>query len=106
MRQSLRFSSGLMAKGYWIKQANIANTDQFMEYIKTVVPWLRSVGGTIIAKDINQKSDLNEWDGGQLGVIVEFESKDAAQKAYDSIDFQGYLKLRDIKSSISLSIIG
>ena len=50
-------------KGYWLKQAKIESTAQFIEYVKTVVPWLRSVGGTIIAKDVNQNSDLNEWEG-------------------------------------------
>ena len=95
-----------MSKGYWLKQAKIDNTDQFIEYVKTVVPWLRSVGGTIIAKDVNQNSDLNEWDGGQLGVVVEFESKAAARKAFHSNEFQDYIKLRGLKSDLSLSIIG
>ena len=95
-----------MSKGYWLKQAKIENTDVFIEYVKTVVPWLRSVGGTIIAKDVNQNSDLNEWDGGQLGVIVEFESKDAAQKAFNSSEFQEYIKYSGIENQLSLSIIG
>tara|TARA_B100001250_G_C19196745_1_gene527559 strand:+ start:108 stop:401 length:294 start_codon:yes stop_codon:yes gene_type:complete len=96
----------MSSKGYWLKQAKIENTDHFMEYIKTVVPWLRSVGGTIIAKDVTQNSDLNEWDGGQLGVIVEFESKDAAQKAFDSKEFQDYIAHRGLKEDLSLSIFG
>tara|TARA_Y100001968_G_C19413260_1_gene747544 strand:- start:25 stop:312 length:288 start_codon:yes stop_codon:yes gene_type:complete len=95
-----------MSKGYWLKQAKIEDTDVFIEYVKTVVPWLRSVGGTIIAKDVNQNSDLNEWDGGQLGLIIEFSSKDAAQKAFDSETFQDYIKLKGLKSGLSLSIIG
>ena len=95
-----------MSKGYWFKQAKIENTDVFIEYVKTVVPWLRSVGGTIIAKDVNQNSDLNEWDGGQLGLVIEFCSRDAAQKAFDSKAFQEYIKLKGIQSDLSLSIIG
>jgi len=95
-----------MSKGYWLKQAKIANTDVFIEYVKTVVPWLRSVGGTIIAKDVNQNSDLNEWDGGQLGLIIEFASKDAAQQAFDSEAFQNYIKMKGLQSDLSLSIIG
>jgi len=95
-----------MLKGYWFKQAKIDDTDQFIEYVKTVVPWLHSVGGTIIAKDVNQNSDLNEWDGGQLGVVVEFESKDAAKKAFHSQEFQEYIRYRGLKSDLSLSIIG
>ncbi len=95
-----------MIKGYWLKQAKIDNTDQFVEYVKTVVPWLRSVGGTIIAKDVNQNSDLNEWDGGQLGVIVEFESKAAAKKAFNSTEFQDYIKISGLDKQLSLSILG
>ena len=95
-----------MSKGYWLKQAKIDSTDVFIEYVRTVVPWLRSVGGTIIAKDVNQNSDLNEWDGGQLGLVIEFDSKDAAQKAFDSDVFQDYIRLRGLQSDLSLSIIG
>ena len=85
---------------------NQGGTAEFIEYVKTVVPWLRSVGGTIIAKDVNQNSDLNEWDGGQLGVIVEFESKAAAQRAFNSLEFQEYIKFSGIENQLSLSIIG
>ena len=102
----LRKDKEMETKGYWLKQAKIENTARFIEYVKTVVPWLRSVGGTIIAKDVNQNSDLNEWDGGQLGVIVEFESKDAAQKAFNSSEFQEYIKYSGIENQLSLSIIG
>ena len=77
-----------------------------MEYIQTVVPWLLSVGGIVIAKDIKQNSDLNEWDGGQLGVVVEFESRAAAQRAFNSSVFQEYIDLRRLSSDLSLSIFG
>ena len=77
-----------------------------MEYLKTIIPWLRSVGGIIIAKDIRQDSDLNEWEGGQLGIIIEFESKDAANKAFHSKEFQEYIKYRNLQPTLSLSIVG
>ena len=94
-----------MLKGYWVKQLIIPDTDLFVEYIRTIIPWLRSVGGIVIAKDINQNSDLNQWDGGQLGVVVEFDSKEAAQKAFYSKEFQEYISLRDLKRNMFLSII-
>ena len=106
MQYSFNFSLYFVAKGYWVKQASIASTDMFIEYIKTVIPWLISVGGTVIAKDIKQNSDLAEWDGGQLGVIVEFESKDAAQRAYQSDVFQRYIQISGLASNLSLSIFG
>ncbi len=95
-----------MSKAYWIKQVSIDSTDLFVEYIQTVIPWLLSVGGIVIAKDISQKSDLNEWDGGQLGVVVEFESKAAARKAFDSNVFQEFIGLHNLASDLSLSIFG
>ncbi len=95
-----------MSKGYWVKQATIASSDLFVEYIQTVLPWLLSVGGVIIAKDISQNSDLNEWDGGQLGVIVEFESKAAAQKAFNSDIFQEFIEINGLASDLTLSILG
>ena len=95
-----------VSKAYWIKQVRIASTDLFIEYIQTVMPWLLSVGGIVIAKDITQNSDLNEWDGGQLGVVVEFESRKAAQRAFESNVFQEYIDLHGFSSGLSLSIFG
>ncbi len=95
-----------MGKAYWIKQANIASADLFVEYIQTLMPWLFSVGGIVIAKDIKQNSDLNEWDGGQLGVVIEFESKDAAKKAFDSDVFQDFINSSGLRSNLTLSIFG
>ncbi len=94
-----------MAKGYWVKQATIDSTDLFLEYIQTVVPWLLSVGGVIIAKEIKQDSDLNAWDGGQLGIVVEFPSKAAAQKAFNSEVFQEFIEMNNLESDLTLSII-
>ncbi len=89
-----------------MKQVSIESTDLFIEYIQTVIPWLLYVGGVVIAKDICQKSDLNEWNGGQLGVVVEFESKLAARKAFESDDFQEYINMHGLFSDLSLSIYG
>ncbi len=92
-------------KAYWIKRAKISNAEQFIEYLKTIVPWILSVGGKIIKRSIQQDSELNEWDGGQIGVVIEFESRSAAQKAFYSKEFQEYIKFRGLDSSLSLSII-
>lgn len=94
-----------MTKGYWVKQASISNTDLFLEYIQTIVPWLLSVDGVIIAKDIKQHSDLHFWDGGQLGVVVEFPSRDAAHKAFNSAVFQEFIEINNLESDLTLSII-
>ena len=106
MRYFFQFPLYSVSKGYWIKQISIESTDIFVEYIQTVIPWLLSVGGVVIAKDITQNSDLNEWDGGQLGVVVEFKSKRAAREAFNSNVFQEYIDLHGLASELSLSIYG
>ena len=92
-----------MTKSYWLKKISISNTDLFLEYIRTVLPWLRSVGGVIIKKDIVQNTNSNKWDGGQLGVVIEFESKIAAKKAFYSEVFQSYLRRRNLMELVTIS---
>ena len=77
-----------MTKSYWLKKISIPNADLFLEYIRTVLPWIKSVGGVIVKRDLIQESTSNEWDGGQLGLVIEFESKFAAKKAFYSEVFQ------------------
>ena len=77
-----------MTKSYWLKKISISNADLFLEYIRTVLPWIRSVGGVVVKNDITQDSNSNKWDGGQLGMVIEFESKIAAKRAFYSDVFQ------------------
>ena len=59
----------------------------------------------IIAKDIKQKSNINDWNGGQPGVIVEFEQKNAAQKAFKLDVFQEYIQINGLGAGLTLSIL-
>ena len=94
-----------MTKSYWLKKISIPNTDLFLEYIRTVLPWIKSVGGVIVKRDITQDSNSNKWDGGQLGVVIEFESKIAAKKAFYSEVFQNYLKSRNLTELVTISTL-
>ena len=94
-----------MKKSYWLKKISIANSDLFLEYIRTVIPWLKSVGGVVIKKDINQNSSSSRWDGGQLGLIIEFDSKLTAKRAFYSEVFQNYLKSRDLTELVTISTL-
>ena len=71
-----------MTKSYWLKKISIPNADLFLEYIRTVLPWIRSVGGVVIKRDITQDSNSHKWDGSQLGIVIEFESKIIAKKPF------------------------
>ena len=92
-----------MTKSYWLKKISIPNADLFLEYIRTVLPWIKSVGGIVVKRDIIQESNSNNWDGGQLGVVIEFESKIAAKKAFYSEVFQNYLRSRDLMGLVTIS---
>ena len=46
------------------------------------------MGGVVVKKDITQDSNSHKWDGGQLGIVIEFESKIAAKRAFYSDVFQ------------------
>ena len=94
-----------MTKSYWLKKVSIANADLFLEYIRTVLPWIKSVGGVVIKRDIIQESNSNNWDGGQLGIVIEFESKIAAKKAFYSEVFQNYLRNRNLMELVTISTL-
>lgn len=94
-----------MTKSYWLKKISIKNADLFIEYIRTVIPWLKSVGGVIIKKDIDQDSNSNNWEGGQLGLVIEFESKIAAKQAFYSEVFQNYLQSRNLMDLVTISTV-
>ena len=94
-----------MTKSYWLKKISIPNADLFLEYIRTVLPWIKSVGGVVIKRDIIQDSNSNKWDGGHLGIVIEFESKIAAKKAFYSDVFQGYLRSRNLMELVTISTL-
>ena len=94
-----------MTKSYWLKKISMPNADLFLEYIRTVLPWIRSVGGVVVKKDITQDSNSQKWDGGQLGMVIEFESKIAAKRAFYSDVFQNYLRSRDLMELVTISTL-
>ena len=94
-----------MTKSYWLKKVSIPNADLFIEYIRTVLPWIKSVGGVVIKRDIIQESNSSMWDGGQLCIVIEFESKLAAKKAFYSEVFQNYLRNRNLMELVTISTL-
>ena len=94
-----------MTKSYWLKKISIPNADLFLEYLRTVLPWIKSMGGVVVKKDIAQDSNSHKWDGGQLGIVIEFESKIAAKRAFYSEVFQNYLRSRDLMNLVTISTL-
>ena len=63
------------------------------------------MGGVVVKKDITQDSNSHKWDGGQLGIVIEFESKIAAKRAFYSDVFQNYLRSRDLMELVTISTL-
>ena len=80
-----------MAKGFWLVTATVTNP-AFGEYVEAFQPWVKSVGGSVFAKDM--EGQAVEGKGGKLAVIIEFPSKQAAIDAYNSSEYQELSKLR------------
>tara|TARA_B100000073_G_scaffold260482_1_gene220218 strand:+ start:142 stop:438 length:297 start_codon:yes stop_codon:yes gene_type:complete len=80
-----------MSKGFWLVTTTVTNP-AFAEYVEAFQPWIESVGGFVFAKDLN--SQTVEGNGGELSVIIEFPSKQAAINAYNSPEYKELSKLR------------
>ena len=63
------------------------------------------MGGVIVKRDLLQRTNSNEWDGGELGLVIEFESKFAAKKAFYSEVFQKYLYSRNLMELVTISTL-
>tara|TARA_B100001250_G_scaffold370667_1_gene354964 strand:- start:60 stop:293 length:234 start_codon:yes stop_codon:yes gene_type:complete len=58
----------------------------FSEYVEAFQLWVKSVGGSVFAKDMDGQTV--EGKGGKLAVIIEFPSKQAAIDSYKSSEYQ------------------
>ena len=79
-----------MAKGLWLVTTTVTNP-AFAEYVDAFQPWVESVGGSVLAKDM--KAETVEGKGGKLGVIIEFPSKKAAIDDFNRSEYQELRKL-------------
>lgn len=82
------------AKGYWISTSTVVNQELFSQYAERVVPWLKEVGGVVFAKDTDPLGKEGT-ENANLAVICEFPSMRAALEAYESPEYQEFLKLRN-----------
>ena len=81
------------AKGYWISTARVINQKLFNEYVESVSPWLKEVGGEVFAKDL-EPLGKERTQGSNLAVICEFPSMCSAVEAYESSTYQELSKIR------------
>ena len=77
-----------MAKGYWLSTGSIKDGEgmQPQPYLKALKDWLPSVNGEFFVRDL--ATIEKEGTPGHLTVIIEFPSKEDADTAYESQEYQ------------------
>lgn len=93
----------LMAKGYWLMTGTIHTPLGMVTYVNKLMHYLKDSGGCFLVREMN--TDVREGTPGEVTIVVEFESLDVAQKAYEDPEYQQLIKLRLPHSDLSLSIV-
>ena len=78
---------------YLIVQANIKNKTLYEEFINKILPKYKEYNAKVLVADNDPK--LLEGEGEyQRAVIVEFENSDVLKAWFNSLQDEGFLKLR------------
>ena len=91
-----------MAKGYWLSTGSIKDGEGMQPYLKALKDWLHSFNGEFFARDL--ATIEKEGTPGHLTVIIEFPSKEDADTAYESEEYQKMIPLRTPYSDLTHTI--
>ena len=92
-----------MPKGYLIANLRVKDQDIFKEFSSVALPLIESFGGKLLARGPN--ADRHEGDVSGVVTLIEFESKEAAEKFYFSDEYQAAKSIRDRGVDTDLMII-
>ena len=92
-----------MAKGYLMANLRVNNQDIFKEFSSVALPLIESFGGKLLAR--GPHADRHEGSGAGIVTLIEFESKEAAEKFYFSDEYQAAKSIRDKGVDTDLMII-
>ncbi|NNE87378.1 MAG: DUF1330 domain-containing protein [Silicimonas sp.] len=81
-----------MAKGYLIGHITVKNPEGYKEYIEKDTPILKGLGAKFIVR--GGHSEVLEGEAHARHVVIEFESYDAALKAYNDPEYQTVADIR------------
>ena len=92
-----------MKKGYLVANIRVTDTEKFQEFSGMAAPAIKKYGGTVLAR--GPLADRHE--GGLTGTVmmIEFESKKAAETFYFSDEYQAAKAVRETCSDTDLMII-
>ena len=89
---------------YVIVQLEITDPEGFAEYREKVGPQIEKHGGRYIVRGAEVENLEGEWDPGRL-VILEFPTREDAQRFYEAEEYQPLLALRKRTANTILSIV-
>jgi uncharacterized protein (DUF1330 family) len=81
-----------MAKGYLIGHITVKDPEGYREYIEKDTPILEALGAKFIVR--GGQSEVLEGDAHARHVVIEFESYEAALKAYHDPEYQAVAEIR------------
>jgi uncharacterized protein (DUF1330 family) len=92
-----------MPKGYLVANIRVNDQDVFKNFSQTALPIIEKYGGKILAR--GPHADRHEGNADGIVTMLEFESKEAAEKFYFSDDYQAAKAIRDTGCDTDLMII-
>ena len=92
-----------MAKGYLMANLRVNNQDIFKEFSSIALPLIESFGGKLLAR--GPHADRHEGSVSGIVTLIEFESKEVAEKFYFSDEYQAAKSIRDKGVDTDLMII-
>jgi uncharacterized protein (DUF1330 family) len=92
-----------MQKGYLVANLRVNDAECFKEFSSVALPLIEKFGGKILARGPHADRQEGEVDG--IVVMLEFSSKEAAEKFYFSDEYQTAKAIRDRGVDTDLMII-
>ena len=91
-----------MSKGYLVANIRVTDQDKFQEFSGMAGPAIKKYGGKVLAR--GPVADRLEGDVNGIVMIIEFESKGAANTFYRSKEYQAAKTIREECSDTDLMI--
>ena len=92
-----------MSKGYVVANIRVKDQEKFQQFSGMAGPAIKKYGGKVIARG----PDADRLEGNVSGIVmmIEFESKEAANTFYYSEDYQAAKAVREACSDTDFMII-
>ena len=92
-----------MPKGYVVANIRVQDREKFQEFSGMAGPAIKKYGGKVLARG----PDADRLEGNVSGVVmmIEFESKEAANKFYYSDEYQAAKAVREACSDTDFMIM-